>query len=123
MADIPKVESPRSVYVYIVAISAAALLLLLAALGSPPSRPAPIEMPTLLLVGILVVVSVLAQRSPLHLTYQTKVDVDMAVLIAAVLLLDVPTVIATVAVAIALYQVTNGGSWRACWDEWVFNVA
>jgi HD-GYP domain-containing protein (c-di-GMP phosphodiesterase class II) len=72
-----------------------------------------------LVVPVLVAAVVVAQRFRLHLTFQTKIHVDTTVLIAAALLLDVPTAMAVVATASVIAAATAWSSW----EETIFNAA
>ena len=74
---------------------------------------------TAVLAAALAAAAVLAQRFPLHLTYQTKVYVDTAVFTAAGLVLDVPTAMLVAAVPTAINQARLREGWAAA----IFNAA
>jgi hypothetical protein len=73
----------------------------------------------LMVAAILGVALLAAYRFPVHLTDRTKVSVDMAVLIAAVLLLPQELAIATAAAAAAIHEFVD----RVPWQQGVFNTA
>ena len=73
----------------------------------------------LLVAALLGVALLAAYRFPVHLTDKTKVSVDTAILLAAVLLLPPGLAIATAAAAAAVHELVD----RAPWQQGLFNAA
>ena len=119
MTESPHLASPHRLQLYVLTVAgmSVALFTLAALHGAGESTPTPL--PTPLLAAVLLVAAVLSERFPLHLTYQTKVDVDTTVLTATAFLLDVPTAMVVAALALAFREALA----RDSWEEGIFNPA
>lgn len=109
-------ESSVAVRWYIAGLSAISTVVvgLCLAVGSAPSvRSRPV------LAAALAAGAMLAQFFPIHLADKTKVYVDSAVVIAAVLLLSPAAAVGLAVVAVGVHQIVR----REDWDQTVFNVA
>ena len=105
MSVIPDRGTSRLAARYIALLATLALLVFGATLFNHlPHEPAR-GMPLPWLAAIVLVACVLAQHFPLHLSYQTKVDMDTAVLVAGIFLLDPLTIMVIAALSVILHEV------------------
>ena len=100
-------------------VAGGAILLFGVALATRDGLGAAIGWRAALLAFAFAAATALAQRFPLHLTYQTKVYVDTAVLTAAAFVFDVPTAMLVAAAAAAIHVAFV----REGWAPAIFNVA